>query len=79
MFTNHNQLKTPQKKLQKNRGRSFSILSRMKRMLHNFQWNPSSKTRKWADQTLKTSSCKVSFWVLKRVSLVIVLHNYHVE
>ncbi len=36
MFTNHNRLRTPQKKLQKNRSRSISILGRMKKILRNF-------------------------------------------
>ncbi len=46
MFTNHNQLITPQKKLQKNRRHSISLLSCMKKILLNFQWNPLSETRK---------------------------------
>ncbi len=72
MFTNHNQLITPQKKLQKNRKSSISILGRMKKSLHNFQWNPPSKMQNRADRTLKTSSCEISFWALRRVSVAIV-------
>ncbi len=72
VFTNHNQLITPQKKLRKNRTRLISILDHMKKILHNFQWNPPSKTLKRVDQTLKTSSCEVSFWALRRISVAIV-------
>ncbi len=68
IFTNHNQLRTPQKKLQKNHRHSFLILGCMKKIFHNFQWNPLSKTRKRADQTLKTSS----YEIYRCVSLAIV-------
>ncbi len=74
MFTNHNQLITPQKKLQKNRRHSISLLRHMKKILLNFQWNPPSKMWKPDDQTLKTSSCEISFWALRRVSVVIVTY-----
>ncbi len=53
---------------------SFSILGHMKKILHNFQWTPPSETQKQADQTLKTSSCEISFWALRRVSLAIVTY-----
>ncbi len=72
MFTNHNQQITQQKKLRKNRRHSISHLSHMKEILLNFQWHPPSKTRKPADQTLKTSSCEISFWALRRVCVAIV-------
>ncbi len=39
MFTNHYQLITIQKKLQKNHRSSISILGHMKKILCNFQWN----------------------------------------
>ncbi len=72
MFTNHNQLITPLKKLQKNRWYSILIFRCMKKILLNFQWNPPTKTRKIAEQILKTSSCEISFWVLRHVSVAIV-------
>ncbi len=75
MFTNHNQLITPQKKLQKNHRRSISILHGMKKILHNFHWNPPSKMRKGDLQTLKTSSCEILLWVLRPISVAIVT-NY---
>ncbi len=62
----------PQKKLQKNRRHSISILRHMKKILLNFQWNPPSKMRKPYDQTLKTSFCEILFWALRRVSVAIV-------
>ncbi len=66
MFMNHNRLITPQKKFQKRAGvdRSFEK--------NTPQWNPPSKTWKGADQTLKTSSCEISFWVLRCISVAIV-------
>ncbi len=74
VFMNHNQLITPKKKLQKNHRSSISILDHVKKILHNFQWNPPSKTRKRDDWTLKTSSCEISFWVLRHVSVAIVTY-----
>ncbi len=74
MFTNHNQLKTLQKKLQNNCRSSISLLGHMKKILHNFQWNPPCKTLKRDDRTLKTSSCEISFWALRRVSVTIVAY-----
>ncbi len=74
IFTNHNQLIMSQEKLRKNRRHSISILSHMKKILLDFQWNPPSKTQKPADQTWKTTSYEISFWALRRVSVVIVTY-----
>ncbi len=53
---------------------SISILSRMKEILPNFQWNLPSKTREQDDQTLKTFCCEIMFWALRRVSVAIVTY-----
>ncbi len=73
MFTNHNNhLVMSQNKLLKNCTRSISIFGRMKEIILNFQWNLPSKTWEWDDQTLKTSSCEITFQVLRHVSVAIV-------
>ncbi len=46
----------------------------MKKLLHNFQWNPPSKKQKRADQTLQTSTREILFWVLKVRSHTCVLN-----
>ncbi len=42
----------------------------MKKILYNFQWNSPGKRRKRDDRTLKTS-CEISFWMLRHVSVAI--------
>ncbi len=65
-------------KITKKSQHSISILGCMKKMHHNFQWNPPSKTGKQDDQILKASSCEISFWVLRSVSVAIVTFNQRV-